>query len=229
MEEGLNTTILLIRHTDVHNPEDILYGRLPRFGLSGIGLQQAEITARALARDPVSIFYSSPRLRARQTVRILAGAHPGVPVRTTRLLDEVLTTWQGRPHSDLEKHSFNFYNNRLDPSDETLEDVWKRVEKFMATARKRHPGQLVAAVSHGDPVMLARAIYTGLPLEVASLRYPYVYPGKGSITRLTFSRDLKETYPVKIEYFDPNSQGEPWSRHWVTLDSDEGLRVSGAA
>ena len=28
------TTILFVRHADVHNPEDIVYGRLPRFGLT---------------------------------------------------------------------------------------------------------------------------------------------------------------------------------------------------
>src|SRR5438874_3906508 len=71
------TTLLLMRHAEVHNPEDILYGRLPRFGLSELGKQQAEVTARALAEEPISTFYTSPQLRARQTARILAAPHPG--------------------------------------------------------------------------------------------------------------------------------------------------------
>jgi broad specificity phosphatase PhoE len=212
------TTILLIRHTDVYNPDDILYGRLPRFHLSELGLEQAENTARALAEEPISTIYCSPRLRARQTAKIIASAHPGVRVRTTRLLDEVLTAWQGRPHSALEHITFNFYDNPMHPDDESLGTVWGRVERFISLARKRHPGQTVAAVSHGDPVMLARAAYIGLPLNVPSLRAPNVYPGKGSITRLVFPLDLAEKQPVDMAYFDPNSHGEPWSTGWVALN-----------
>src|SRR5438094_9831085 len=90
-------TLYLVRHTDVHNPRDVLYGRLPRFRLSDLGRKQAETTAQALAEEPIAAFYTSPRLRARQTTRILAMPHPDAVVHITRLLDEVLTAWQGRP------------------------------------------------------------------------------------------------------------------------------------
>ena len=205
------TTLLFIRHTDVHNPGDVLYGRLPRFGLSDLGLRQAEVTARALAEEPVSVFYSSPQLRARQTVRILAGPHPDAPVHVTKLLAEVLTAWQGRPHSQLEAHGFNFYANRLHESDEHLEDVWQRIERFVKLARKRHAGGTVVAVTHGDPVIITRAVYSGMPLSIESLRQPHVYPGKGSILRLAFGPDQKETYPLSLEYYDPNGEGARWS------------------
>src|SRR5438552_15005831 len=135
-----NTILHFVRHTDVHNPRDILYGRLPRFRLSDLGLKQAEATAEALAEEPIAAFYSSPRLRARQTARIIAAPHPGARVRLTRLLDEVRTSWQGRPHSELEAHRFDFYRRRLHPTDEYLEEVWARVRKFVQRVRKRHPG-----------------------------------------------------------------------------------------
>lgn len=219
-----NTTLLIIRHTDVHNPEDVLYGRLPRFKLSDLGLHQAEVTASVLSEEPISAFYTSPRLRARQTTRILAMPHPDVPVRVTRLLDEVLTAWQGRRHIDLEAHNFDFYGNRLHPSDETLEQVWQRVQRFVQRIRSNHPGETVACVTHGDPVMLARAGYLGMPITIGSLRRPNLYAGKGSITRLTFPADPRQTYPLSVEYYDPNSHDEPWSHGWVKLDSN-GLRV----
>jgi len=216
-QEAKPTILYVVRHTDVYNPGDILYGRLPRFGLSGLGVQQAEITARALAEEPLTTIYTSPRLRARQTGRIIAAAHPDARLRTSRLLDEVLTGYQGRPHADLESINFNFYDNPLQPGDETLEAVWRRLERFVGTIRKRHPGQTVAAVTHGDPVIIARTAYLGLPLTVSALRAPNVYPGKGSITRLVFPADLTAKMPPTMRYYDPNTPGAEWSTGWVAL------------
>ena len=70
------TTIDLIRHADVHNPDDLFYGRSPRFRLSELGRRQAAATAALLAEAPLAAVYTSPLLRARQTVAIIAAAHP---------------------------------------------------------------------------------------------------------------------------------------------------------
>jgi broad specificity phosphatase PhoE len=209
----------------VHNPGDILYGRLPRFRLTELGLEQAQVTARVLAEESITNIYTSPRLRARQTGRILAVPHPTARLRITRRLDEVLTGWQGRPHADLQVHGFDFYGNPLNPSDESLEQVWQRVERFVDVARRRHSGETVVGVTHGDLAMVARAAYLHMPLTIASLRLPNVYPGHGSITRLVFPSDPNEKYPATVEYFDPNSQGQPWSEGWITLQKGEGLKV----
>jgi probable phosphoglycerate mutase len=209
------TTILLVRHAEVHNPDGILYGRLPRYGLSELGRRQAGVTARVLAEEPVSLIYTSPQLRARQTAGIIARAHPGIPVRVTALLAEVLTSWQGRPFSDLEKIGFDFYGNPLSEQDETLEKLWHRIEKFVRRTVRRHAGQTVVGVTHGDFIVLARSVYSGLPLSVASMRAPHVYPGHGSITKLTFGPDLPGTYPISVEYYDPNSPDPQWSEGWV--------------
>ena len=99
------------------------------------------------------------------------------------------------------------------------------MQRFVRNVRRRHAGEVVVGVSHGDPVTMARAVYLGLPLTIESLRLPNVYPGKGSITRLIFSPDLRETYPLSVEYYDPNSQGEPWSEGWVKLQRGVGLKA----
>lgn len=216
--ESNQTTLIFSRHTDVHNPADLLYGRLPRFGLSELGLRQAERTASALAGEPVSLFYSSPQLRARQTARIIAARHEGVPLRVSTLLAEVLTGWQGRPHSDLGPFHFDFYNNRISESDETLEALWARLRRFVRRVRKQHAGETVVAVTHGDLVFLARSCFGGMPVELPSIRMRDFYPGKGSLTRLTFGADLAEEYPMRLEYYDPNSDDQQWSQGWVTLD-----------
>jgi broad specificity phosphatase PhoE len=218
------TILYIIRHTDVHNPDDILYGRLPRFRLSDLGLRQAERTAQVLAEEPVATFYSSPQLRARQTARILSQAHPDARVRLTQLLNEVRTSWQGRPHADLEPIRFDFYANPLADEDELLEQIWERISRFVRIVRRRHAGETIVGVSHGDLATLTRAGFLRMPIEIDSMRLPNVYPGHGSLTRLTFGPDLKETYPISVEYYDPNGNDPRWSQGWVTLSS-EGAKV----
>ena len=41
------TVVHLLRHGEVHNPDKILYGRLPNFRLSETGRHQAEVVAKA--------------------------------------------------------------------------------------------------------------------------------------------------------------------------------------
>jgi broad specificity phosphatase PhoE len=170
-----------------------------------------------LAEEPITNIYSSPQLRARQTARILAQPHPDAQVHITKLLAEVLTGWQGRPHSELEVIHFGFYEHPINPEDETIKDVWERTRRFVDLARRRHVGQTVVGVTHGDSVIIAQAGYLGKPLELASLRHPNVYPGNGSITRLVFGPDRHETYPLSVEYYDPNSPDPALSSGWVRL------------
>ena len=54
---------------------------------------------------------------------------------------------------------------------------------------RRHPGQAVAAVSHGDVVAIARARFDGLPLALDSIRGEY-YPATASILRVTLGPHL---------------------------------------
>ncbi|HEV7215896.1 MAG TPA: histidine phosphatase family protein, partial [Chloroflexota bacterium] len=88
------TTLLYVRHADVFNPENLLYGRLARFGLSDYGKYHAERAAGYLEDEPIVAIYTSPLLRARQTTRILARRHPGVPIAIRSSLAEVRSSWQ---------------------------------------------------------------------------------------------------------------------------------------
>jgi broad specificity phosphatase PhoE len=215
LEHG--TVLYIVRHTDVHNPEDILYGRLPRFGLSDLGRRQAQVTARVLADVPVSVFYTSPMLRARQTTEILAGRHPGVPVHVSEWLNEVKTGWQGRPHSELEGIRFDFYNRPIYPHDEDLTAIWVRISRFVRRARRAHEGGTVVAVTHGDIFGLARAGFRGLPIDISSIRLPHPYPGKGALLKFTFD-DADDALPAKVQYYDPNGEDAAWSLGWVELE-----------
>ncbi len=219
------TTLILIRHADVHNPDDVLYGRLPGFRLSTIGRQEAAQTGEALRATPLAAVYSSPQLRARQTAQAVVAPHAGVRVQITSLLNEIRTGWQGTTNVEMARLKYNFYDPPRDPGDETLAQVTDRLVRWVRLMLRRHPGQVVAGVSHGDPVMIARLLFTGTQPSVLALRDQSLYPTKGSITRLVFTGtgDPLGQQPV-VTYEDPNA-----ALHLVHGHGDRNLSDGAAA
>lgn len=76
-EMAKTATVHLVRHGEVHNPDKVLYGRLPGFGLSDLGQQMAQGIAeyfgqRADRGTPVHALASSPLQRAQETIAPLA-------------------------------------------------------------------------------------------------------------------------------------------------------------
>ena len=67
-------TVHLLRHGEVHNPDHVLYGRLPGFRLSELGERQAVAAATWLARRDIAYLVASPLERAQQTAAPLASA-----------------------------------------------------------------------------------------------------------------------------------------------------------
>ena len=91
----MRTTVTMVRHGEVHNPEKVLYGRLPAFQLSERGRRQAEVTAKFLQGRDVAAIISSPLERAVQTANPIAEWY-GLPVETDHRLIESSSVFQGR-------------------------------------------------------------------------------------------------------------------------------------
>jgi broad specificity phosphatase PhoE len=178
------TTVLMVRHADVHNPDNLIYARLPRFHLSDVGRGQVRLLAKALGTLNVAAIYASPRLRARQTAAVLASNLGIARVRRSSLIDEVLTGYQGKPYSAL-TGKVNFYDNPAHPDDETIPRVARRMRSFLALAQARHPGEVILGVSHADPIMILRAKALGLPLVIKNIQGRY-YPAKCSLMQFSF-------------------------------------------
>lgn len=196
-----STVVLAVRHTDVHNPENVFYGRLPRFHLSSLGEAQAERTASYLATLPLAGIYVSPQLRARQTARAIASQHQEVPVIVTWLLSEVFTSWQGTPFSVLGAN-VNIYEPPKLPTDESIAMIFNRMNRALQRAAAEHPGQTTVLVSHADPIMVLRVGLQGQPLNFASIRAAN-YPEKGSVTQ--FEIVPGEALP-RVSYYDVQRQ-----------------------
>ncbi|WP_020668582.1 histidine phosphatase family protein [Amycolatopsis nigrescens] len=71
----MTTIVHLLRHGEVHNPDGILYGRLPGFRLSERGRRQALTVAEAVAGHDIRYVVASPLQRAQETAGPIAGAH----------------------------------------------------------------------------------------------------------------------------------------------------------
>ena len=81
------TIVHVVRHGEVHNPDGVLYGRLPGFKLSDRGQQQALVVAEYLRDADIVHAVSSPLERARQTIAPIAASHRIDPDVDDRLIE----------------------------------------------------------------------------------------------------------------------------------------------
>ena len=141
------TQIHLIRHGEVHNPRQILYGRLPRFRLSDAGRRQAEATAHWFKGRPVAALFSSPMLRARQTAQAFADRYPRLRIEISAWLNEVYSSYEGWPGATIDARGGDVYTGSGDCFEQPY-DIVERVRKFTARTRARFTGRQVVAITH---------------------------------------------------------------------------------
>ncbi|HEY7064551.1 MAG TPA: histidine phosphatase family protein [Chloroflexota bacterium] len=194
----MSTTLLFVRHAEVHNPRNVVYGRLPRFRLSERGREQAALIADCLADTPVAAIYTSPLLRSRQTALAIAARHPGVPLRRESLLMELRTGWQGTPNKEVPKGT-SFYVDRKHPDDEVVEDVLGRMRRLVQRLLRRHRDQTLVCVGHADPIN-ALALWAGGEDVTAKLLQEPLAPARGAV--IIFAYPTPGALPI-LSYFNP--------------------------
>src|SRR5690625_7728241 len=88
--------IHLVRHGEVLNPEGILYGRMPGYGLSARGFEMAQRIADALPeKDPhLRALIASPLQRAQETIAPLS-ERLSLPVATDERVIEAENEFEG--------------------------------------------------------------------------------------------------------------------------------------
>lgn len=158
----VKTTIIFIRHGEVHNPKRVLYARSSRFRLSENGRFQITEAVNELAKMPISMIYSSPLLRARQTADFFSKKLE-IKYKLSSYLLEVNTIFQGMP---LDKYKKEIQPDQFDEKyvrigHESVSDIEIRMLKFLRFIQKNHPGKTVLAVSHGDPIVILKARVSG--------------------------------------------------------------------
>jgi broad specificity phosphatase PhoE len=156
--EPVRTTLHLVRHCDVHNPDGVLYGHLPGFRLSEKGVRQAHALGHWFAGRPVRQIYASPLERAQQTAHIIASYLDGAPVVTTPELVEARfgEHLQGVRPRDVPWRRPAWFVHMLwpglIPGDESVSAMAARVRAPLLRLLRDHPGEEGICVSHGDPI-----------------------------------------------------------------------------
>lgn len=154
------TTLYLLRHGDVENPEGIVYGSLPGYGLSETGRAEILSVAEVLAdRKPFDILYASPLERAQQSAATIA-QHLGLTIVTDDRITEIeLGDYQGCPFADLPSP---YLTEDGVPGIESASSMRARMGAWLKSARKH---ARVVAVSHRDTIALLLLDWMGLSLS----------------------------------------------------------------
>lgn len=163
---GPVTVVHLLRHGEVHNPDGLLYGRLPGFRLSDHGEAQAKTVAAYLGDADVAAVVASPLLRAQQTAGPIAEAH-GVPVGTDDGLIESGNLFQGEQFAvgDGATRRPQAWRLLRDPFTPSWGEPYLRIAHRMLgavhAARDLAPGREVVCVSHQLPIWTLRRYLAG--------------------------------------------------------------------
>lgn len=149
-----------MRHGEVKNINNIIYGRLPGFSLSEKGRQQVKKSGLILKGQKVAILYSSPLLRARQSARILSKILKLKP-NTSYLITEIRNIFQGIPIKEYKSkiQPFQFDEKYIKKGQESISEISVRMLKFIKHINKLHKGKIILAVSHGDPIVILKSVF----------------------------------------------------------------------
>jgi probable phosphoglycerate mutase len=164
--------ICFVRHGTTPTTGRVLPGRAKGLHLSDKGRDEADRAgARLAALGSVAAIYASPLERARETAKGVA-AHLDLPIRLERgLLECDFGEWTGRELKELAKlpewqtvqrhpSGFRF------PGGESFLEMQARIAGAIERLVAAHPGEVVVAVSHADPIKMAVSDALGVPLDL---------------------------------------------------------------
>jgi broad specificity phosphatase PhoE len=196
-----NTTVHLVRHGEVHNPEGVLYGRRDGYHLSDLGREMAERVAKTLAERDIVHLRTSPLERAQETAAPLAAVRGLSPELDPRVIESG-NVFEGKRFGHGENAlrkpgTWIHLWNPLKPSwGEPYKQVVARMLAAVHDASDAARGHEAVIVSHQLPIWITR-----LSLEKRSFLHD---PRKRqctlcSVTSLQFSDDALTT----ITYSEP--------------------------
>lgn len=188
---GERTTVHFLRHGEVHNPDLVLYGRLPGFRLSDDGLQMAKDAADALKDRDVVHLVSSPLQRAQETAQPTAEQF-GLDVHVDERIIESENAFEGKKvgvgdGALSDPASWPLLRNPFTPSwGEPYVVIAARMWAAAQDARDAARGHEAVCVSHQLPIWTLRRFAEGRRLWHRPDRR---LCGLASLTSLTFDGD----------------------------------------
>ena len=160
-QDQTRTTVHLIRHGEVHNPEGVLYGRRDGYHLSHLGREMAERIGKTLGERDIVHLRTSPLERAPETAAPLATIRGLEPVVDARVIEST-NVFEGRRfgHGDnaLRKPAtwLHLWNPWKPSWGEPYKEIVARMLAAIHDARDAARGHEAAIVSHQLPIWVTR-------------------------------------------------------------------------
>jgi len=158
----MSSTVHVVRHGEVHNPDKILYGRQPGWRLSERGQEMAQTIGEWSKTLDLGALHVSPLQRAQETAAPIAAAH-NIAITTDERLIEAANVFEGKPfavgdgvlrHPAAWKHLWNPWK----PSwGEPYEEQISRMLAAIFVANKAANGKDAICVSHQLPIWILRS------------------------------------------------------------------------
>ena len=143
--------LFLVRHGEVFNPKQIIYGKIPGYFLSDKGCQDIKNTAEKLREKvPFELIYASPMDRTRQSAEIISSIVPSTIEVEPRITETDVGSFQGEPFTKLPKDYFSDSSEKY--GIESPRMVLSRMMSWFEEIRMKHAGRNLIAVSHRDPI-----------------------------------------------------------------------------
>lgn len=200
LHDGTPVTLVhVVRHGEVHNPERVLYARLPGYHLSDLGASMSAATADHLADRDITAVTSSPLERAQETAAPIAAAHD-LPVGVDERLIESASAFEGltidRRILSRPRHWGSFINPIRPSWGEPYRVIEERMRLALEDAQVRSEGHEGVLVSHQLPIWTLRR-------SLGEQRL-WHHPRRRQCTLASVTTVLFHgTLPVRVMYAEP--------------------------
>lgn len=210
MLSSMSSTVHVVRHGEVENPNKILYGRQPGWRLSQRGQEMAEVIGDWSKAIDLGALHASPLQRAQETAEPISRVH-SLPIHTDERLIEAANVFEGKSFelgSGVLKHpaSWRHLYNPWKPSwGEPYEEQISRMLAAIFDAHKAAQGKDAIVVSHQLPIWILRSAIEGRKLlhdprkrecTLASVTSIH-FDNDGMISGTSYSEPAKHLLPQK--------------------------------
>ena len=210
MLSAMSSTVHVVRHGEVENPQKVLYGRQPGWRLSKRGQEMAEVLGEWSKSINLGALHVSPLQRAQETAAPIARAH-GITITTDDRLIEAANLFEGKSFevgSGIWKHpsTWRHLYNPWKPSwGEPYEEQINRMLAAIFAANKAANGKDAIVVSHQLQIWITRSAIEGRSMlhdprkrqctlaSVTSINFD----DDGVVSGLTYSEPAAHLVPSK--------------------------------
>lgn len=203
------TTVHLLRHGQVENPGRVLYGRLPGYHLSDLGVRMAERAAEYLKDVPLTHLRCSPLERARETMAPVAATRPELEITIDERVIEAANWFEGQVFGEkswtlLDPRNWWQMRNPFTPSwGEPYTSIVARMNAaVLDAAEAAGPGGQALVVSHQLPIWMMRSYAEGRRLfhdprrrECTLTSITSIHLVEGRITGVDYAEPSRDLLP----------------------------------